>query len=192
VTRQQSFFGQLVAGTDLAVLFATYLAAYWVRVWLWQLGYPLLPIYDIRTSAWIITIMFPAWLIALRYFSLYDPVTYRSTSTVIRRSFKAQILASLLMLNAVFIIRGFNGVSRPLLTLIIMFSFLGFFIEKLAIRFVIRHRSRLQRRSAVWRVLLVGSPNEAENYLQLVREHPEWNLEIVDVVPASPDGTVMR
>ena len=64
--------------------------------------------------------------------------------------------------------------------------------EKLAILFLMRYRWRLQRRSAVWRVLLVGSRDDAENYLELVREHPEWNLEIVDVVPASPDGTAMR
>ena len=55
-----------------------------------------------------------------------------------------------------------------------------------------RYRWRLQRRSAVWRVLLVGSRSDAENYLRLVREHPEWNLRIVDVVSASPAGTAIR
>jgi hypothetical protein len=55
-----------------------------------------------------------------------------------------------------------------------------------------RYRWRLQRRSAVWRVLLVGSQTDAENYLELVREHPEWNLEIVDVVSATPDGAAMK
>ena len=63
------------------------------------------------------------------------------------------------MLNAVFIIRGFNGVSRPLLALIMMFSLVGLLTEKLAIVFLMRYRWRLQRRSAVWRVLLVGSPS---------------------------------
>ncbi len=92
------------------------------------------------------------------------------------------------MLNTVFIIRGFSGVSRPLLALIVMFSLVGLMTEKLAILFLMRYRWRLQRRSAVWRVLLVGNPADAENYLQLVRQHPEWNLEIVDVVATSPDG----
>src|SRR5208282_5004010 len=100
--------------------------------------------------------------IALRYFNLYNPITYRSTSRVITASFKAQALASVLMLNAVFIIRGFNGVSRPLLALIIMFSLAGLVTEKLAILFLMRYRWRLQRRSAVWRVLLVGSQTDAE------------------------------
>ncbi len=192
MTRQQSFFGRLVAASDLAVLFVSFLVAYWVRLRLWLLAYPVLPIGSPRTSAWIITVMFPAWLFASRYFSLYSSATYRSTLRVIGAAFKAQILASILMLNAVFIIRGFAGVSRPLLAMIIMFSFVGLIAEKLAILFLMRYRWRLQRRSAVWRVLLVGSRNDAENYLELVREHPEWNLEIVDVIPASSDGTAMR
>ena len=127
--------------------------------------------------------------------ALFQPVQSDQLSDLLRRywaSFKAQILASVLMLNAVFIIRGFNGVSRPLLALIIMFSFIGLITEKLAILFLMRYRWRLQRRSAVWRVLLVGSHTEAENYLELVREHPEWNLEIVDVVSATPDGTATQ
>ena len=192
MTRQQNFFGRIVAATDLAVLFASYLAAYKVRLKLWELAYPVLPIGSARSSAWVITIMFPAWLIAFRYFSLYSPITYKSTVRVIGASFKAQILGSVLMLNAVFIIRGFDGISRPLLVLNIMFSIIGLMTEKLAILLLIRHRWRLQRRSAVWRVLLVGSRVDAENYLELVREHPEWNLEIVDVVSATSEGMAMR
>jgi FlaA1/EpsC-like NDP-sugar epimerase len=188
VTRQQSFFGRIVAATDLAVLFSSFLAAYWVRVKLWRMGYPLLPIYSVRASAWIITVMFPAWLIALRYFNLYSPVIYRSISTVIAASFKAQVLASVLMLNTVFVLRGFNGVSRPLLALIIMFSLVGLMTEKAVILFLMRYRWRLQRRSAVWRVLLVGNDGDTENYLELIREHPEWNLEIVDVISANSGG----
>jgi FlaA1/EpsC-like NDP-sugar epimerase len=192
VTRQQNFFGRLIAAADLAVLFATYLAAYWARLRLWQLAYPVLPIGSARASAWITTIMFPAWLFAFRYFGLYSPITYRSSFRVARATLKAQVVASALMLNAVFIIRGFNGISRPLLALIILFSFAGLMTEKLVIVFLMRYRWRLQRRSTVWRVLVVGSRSDADNYLDLVREHPEWNFEIVDVIPASPSGTVMR
>ena len=125
MTRKQSFFGRVVAAVDLVVLFASYLAAYLVRLRIWQLGYPFLPIGNVRVSGWIVTIIFPAWLIALRYFSLYNPITYRSTPRVLLATLKAHVLASVLMLNTVFIIRGFNGVSRPLLALVIMFSFFG-------------------------------------------------------------------
>ena len=192
MTRQQNFFGRIVAAADLAILFVTFMASYAVRLKLWELAYPVLPIGNKRASAWILTIMFPAWLFACRYFSLYSPITYRSTFRVIAASFKAQVLASILMLNAVFIIRGFAGVSRPLLTLIIMFSLIGLMAEKMAILLAMRYRWRLQRRSAVWRVLLIGSRRDAENYLELVREHPEWNLEVVDVVSATRSGMAMR
>ncbi len=191
MTRKQNFFGQVVATSDLAVLFASYLIAFSVRVKLWRLGYPLLPIANVRISGWIVTVIFPAWLIALRYFDLYHPISYKSVSGVITATFKAHVLASVLMANAVFAIRGFNGVSRPLLVLIVMFSFIGLVTEKLVVILLLRYGWRLQRRSAVWRVLLVGSRSDAEKYLELVAEHPEWKLEVVDVVFASPNGMVL-
>jgi len=192
LTRKQDFFGRLTIAADLVVLFASFLAAHWVRRKLWRLGYPLLPIGPARVSGWIVTVIFPAWLIALRYFSLYDPASYRRSYSVIARTVKAQILASFLMLNTVFILRGFNGVSRPLLALIIMFSLAALMAEKFAILLLMRYRWRWQRRSTVWRVLVVGSRSDAEHYLELVREHPEWNLAVVDVVAASRDGAAIR
>ena len=192
MTRQQNFFGRVIAATDLAILCLSYLAAYSVRLNLWLLGYPVMPIGGLRASAWILTIVFPAWLIAHRHFNLYSPATYRTISSVFGPAVKAQVVASVLMLNAVFIIRGWSGVSRPLLALVIMFNSISILTEKLALVFVMRYRWRLQRRSTVWRVLLVGSRADAENYLEVVREHPEWNLKIVDVVAASSAGTAVR
>ncbi len=189
MTRKQNFFGQLVAAADLVVLFATFLLAYWVRVKLWRLGYPLLPMSRLRVIDWILALVFPAWLIAFRYFSLYNPISYRSAPGVIPTTIKAHLLASVLMLNALFIIRGFSGASRPFLALMIGFSFVGLVAEKLAVVFLMRYQWRLRRKSNVWRVLLVGSRTDAENYLAMVREHPEWNLEIVDVISASRRGS---
>lgn len=192
MTRKQSFFGRLVAAFDLGVLLAGYVVAYFVRLRLWQIGYPLLPIGNIRASAWIVTILFPAWLIALRYFNLYNPAIYRSTSKVLMATCKAHLLGSILMLNTAFIIRGFDGVSRPLLALVIMFGFVGLIAEKAGLLLVMRYRWRLQRRASVWRVLLVGNQEDARTYLEMVREHPEWNLRVVDVIAASPNGAAVR
>jgi FlaA1/EpsC-like NDP-sugar epimerase len=192
VTRKQNFFGQLVAAADVVVLFAMFLLAYWVRAKLWRLGYPLLRMPRLRTAEWILTLVFPAWLIAFRYFSLYNPVSYRSASGVISTTIKAHLLASVLMLNALFILRGFGGASRPFLALMIGFSSVGLVAEKLAVALLMRYQWRLRRQSNVWRVLLVGSRTDAENYLEMVREHPEWNLEVVDVISTSRDDAAVR
>ena len=192
MNRKQNFFGRLTAAADLVVLFGAYLAAYWIRRKLWRLGYPMLPIGSVRANGWIVTVIFPVWLIALRHFKLYDPVSYRRGRRMVAATVKAQILASVLMLNAVFIFRGFSGVSRPLLALIIVCTFVGLMAEKLGILLMMRYRWRLQRRSAVWRVLLVGNHADAQNYLELVGEHPEWNLQIVDVVTPSHSGAAIR
>jgi FlaA1/EpsC-like NDP-sugar epimerase len=189
MTRKQSFFGQLIIAGDVVILMAAYLAAYHVRVRLWQLNYPLLPFGGgvLRSSGWIVSILLPVWLFALRYFKLYNPLTFKSFSRVLVALVKAQIVATILMLNTVFILRGFAGVSRPLLAFLVMFSFIGLVVEKLAIVLLMKHQWRLQRSGTASRVLIVGSRSDAERYLELVREHPEWNLEIVGIVSTSPN-----
>ena len=166
--------------------------AHHVRLRLWKLGYPLLPIGQLRSSGWIVTVLLPAWLIALRYFDLYSPLIFRSAARTLVASFKAHVLATVLMLNTVFILRGFAGVSRPLLALLVVFGLIGLMFEKLAIIFLLRHQSRLQRSGTASRVLIIGSRSDAEKYFELVREHPEWNLEIVGIVSTSPNETAAR
>jgi FlaA1/EpsC-like NDP-sugar epimerase len=187
MTRRQSFFGQLVIAADIVVLTGAYLAAYHVRSRLWRMGYPVLPFGGgvLRTSGWILSILLPAWLFGLRYFNLYNPRTFKSISGALVACSKAQVIATILMLNAVFILRGFAGVSRPLLALIVVFSFIGLMFEKVVIVLLMKHQWRLRRPGAASRVLIVGSRSDAERYLELVREHPEWNLEIVGIVSTS-------
>ena len=192
MNRRQHFFGRIIAAVDLLVLFGGFLVAYRIRLRLWTAGYPVLPIGSLRHNGWILTVIFPAWLIALRQFNLYNPVTYRRAIPVLRATLKAQVLACVLMLNTTFLIRGFSGVSRPLLVLLIACTLPGLVAEKVAVLLTMRYRWRLQRRSTVWRVLLVGSNSDAENYLELVREHPEWNLEIVDIVSPVLSGPMLR
>lgn len=192
MTRRQNFFGQLVAAADIVVLMGSYLAAYHVRSRLWQLGYPLLPIGSLRASGWIVTVLLPAWLIALRYFDLYSPLTFRSTTGTLIASVKAHVLGTLLMLNTVFILRGFAGISRPLLALIVVFSLIGLMTEKMAIVLLMRHHWRLRRSGTASRVLIVGSRSDAERYFDLVRQHPEWNQEIVGIVSTSANETSAR
>ena len=105
-------------------------------------------------------------------------------------TFKANFTASALMMNVIFILHGYPGASRALMAMIIALSFAAMTIEKLAIVVAMLYLPRLRRPSTAWRVLLVGSRSDAENYLQLVREHPEWNLEIVDIISATRDESM--
>jgi hypothetical protein len=77
--------------------------------------------------------------------------------------------------------------------LFIVVSYFLLAAEKLSIYGWMKYRSRLRRPTNSWKVLLVGSRADAEKYLGLVLQHPDWNMEIVGIVPASmngaPDGT---
>lgn len=171
------------------VLILCYSAAYRIRVWMWRAGYPVLPIERASTHSWVIIVAFVGWIIAERYFGLYDPITYKSVSRVLSTSFKAQMLAAVLMVNTIFVLRGLRGISRPLLALLLVLSLLSSAVEKLIVVMVIRNRWRLQGPTTAWRVLLVGNQEEIQSYLDLVREHPEWSQEIVDVISVVPKRT---
>ncbi len=192
MTRKQNYFGQIILTADLVVVIGCYWAAYCARVWIWQSGYPVLPIGRATVNSWIIILAFAACVIVSRYFGLYIPVSYRSISRVLATSFKAQALEAVLVLNTIFVLRGFSGVSRPLLAFFVLIRLLSSSVERLTIVFVLRYGGRLQRRATAWRVLLVGNPEEAESYLNLVREHPEWNLQIVGIVSATENNPSQR
>jgi len=168
----------------------TYLVAYSIRRRMWWYGFPVLPINSLGANAWLLPIALPAWLIAFRFLGLYHPTINRSAGNLIVRTLKGHLLGSLIMLNTIFIMRGFAGASRMLLALIIAIGGAGLLLEKVAVMCMIRYGGRFRRQSTAWRVLLVGSKSDAENYLELLREHPEWNLEIVDVISASGEETV--
>lgn len=190
MTRKQNFFGQISAATDVAVLSIAYLIAYSIRLRMWWYGYPVLPINSAGANAWVMSIALPAWLIAFRYLGLYKPTTYRSAGNLILTTLKGHLLGALIMLNTIFVMRGFGGASRMLLALIIAIAGVGLLGEKLALMCLIRHGWRLRRPSTVWRVLLVGSRSDAENYLELLGAHPEWNLEIVDIISTTREEIV--
>lgn len=183
MTRKQNFFGQLILTADLVVMMESYLATYWLRSRMTHLSTALPPMTAMDNYIWVLPVLVPSWLIALRYFQLYDAITYKSPFKIISALIKTQVFAALILFSAIFVLKSWST-SRSLLGLFILISFLGFAAEKLSVHVLMRHRWRLRRSTTAWKVLLVGSRADAEKYLGLVRQHPDWNMEIVGVVPA--------
>ena len=190
MTRKQNYFVQLIMTADVAILIGSYVAAYLVHSRLERCFPSMLPIYSVRTYAWIVPILIPSWIIALRYFDLYNPITYKSPRKITFAMIRSQVLATLILLSiaSFFLLRSWRGVSRSLLTLFVAISFTGLLMQKLGVHLAIKYRWLLQRSTTSWKVLLVGTRADAEKYLELVREHPEWNMDVVGVVAASLDG----
>lgn len=188
MTRKQNFFGQLILAVDLVVLMASYLATYYARVWLFRFTSLLLPINGLNAYSWMLPILILSDLVALRYFDLYSAITYRSPLKILSALFKTQILAGLITFSAMFILTNW-GPSRSMMALFITVSYVLLATEKLSIYAVMKYRPRLRRPTTAWKVLLVGNREDAEKYLDLVHEHPDWNTEIVGIVAAFPAGT---
>ena len=168
----------MLAG-DVAVLMLTYIAAYFLRrssilhMGQSRLGRPF------EYYLWIVFIIVPAWLFSMQLFRLYDASVYRSVTRLMSALFKANALASMILFSAIFILTK-SMISRFFIGEFIAISFAGFAIEKLAVRAAMKYRFASGHRTR--RVLLVGERADAQMYLNLVREHPDWNLEIVGLV----------
>jgi FlaA1/EpsC-like NDP-sugar epimerase len=188
MNRKQHYFAQLILTGDLVVLMVSYVVTYIVRQWIYHWTSVLLPMDSINTYAWLLPILIFSGLIALRYFELYDAVSYKSPSTILVALIKTQILAGLIVFSTMFLLTGW-GTSRTLMGLFILVSYVLLAAEKLSIYVWMKYRSRLGRSTTSWKVLLVGNHAEAEKYLDLVLQHPDWNVEIVGIVPASLSGS---
>ena len=132
MTRKQNFFGQLILTADLVVLMESYLATYWLRSRMPALSPSLIPMNSLDTYSWVLPVLVPSWLIALRYFQLYDALTYKSPVRILSALLKTQVFAALILFSAIFILRA-GATSRSLIGLFIVVSFLGFAAEKLTV-----------------------------------------------------------
>lgn len=173
-----------MVAADLAVLLESYVVAYYLRTHTAQdfsLSLPQLG-HGLRGFSWILIIIVPAWIAALQSFGLYEASTYKSKARMALALSKAHLFASLVLFSAVFVLRQY-AVSRSLLSAFVAVSFICFITEKIAARTAIRYRAN--RRRDAWRVLLVGEREDTLSYLNLVREHPDWNVEIVGVLESA-------
>lgn len=166
---------------DLAVLVESYIVGYYLRTRLAEdLSWSLRPlVHGLRGFSWLLLIIVPAWVAALESVGLYDASNYKSTSRMANALCRAQLFASLALFSAVFALRQYS-VSRTLLIGFVAVSFVSLMLEKIAVRVAIRYRAKRHRDA--WRVLVVGERNDAQTYLNLIRENPDWNIEIVGVL----------
>jgi exopolysaccharide biosynthesis polyprenyl glycosylphosphotransferase len=179
--RQEIFFRQIVGAGDVATLIASYVVAYWLRDRLFGPWYgPLLPFAE---YAWILLVIVPIWLLLLRRFGLYDPICYTSLGRLLRAVVKVQVLGGLCLLSVMYLTRS-GQISRLLLQCYLGVSFLALMAEKWGMKAVLDHYRKSQgvhRRQ----VLVVGTGFRTEKYLQLLGDHPHWNIDVMGFLSAN-------
>lgn len=181
---------------DAVVLTVTWLgltvARSWLReAWTWDLipGEAVLHDVDVEMHAWLIALIVPAWLLALSREGTYAPNVARSRLGLTPRLLRAGFVATLGVLGLCFLGHATDYLSRSLFVGFSVAAVFALAAGRWALGFFVRSRGRPLDG---WQVLLVGSVAEVSPLQDAIAAHPEWGIEVVGRVGATPrdDGAL--
>jgi exopolysaccharide biosynthesis polyprenyl glycosylphosphotransferase len=178
--RKERLFAQLMLLCDMAALLASYAAAYWLRNALSRYDYNGLP--PIEDELWLFAIIIPVSYFSLYRVGLYQSKCYESRRVITKSVVKAQIIAGLILLSAMYLGKRIE-ISRLFLQIFLAASTVCLIGGKLGARTLLMRRVQRSRVRKRWRVAVVGDESHAERYMCLLREHPFWAIEVVAVIP---------
>jgi exopolysaccharide biosynthesis polyprenyl glycosylphosphotransferase len=189
IKRHERMFFCIVLASDAAALALAFVASHFLYP-----AWPIAPEPDFGTFAgdkWLPGVIVPAWLAALAWFGLYRPSTYRLNREVLRALAKAHAVASVGLGAAMyFAISG--GASRAFLLTFVVTSLATLGAEKLTIRAVIAWLARRTREGGGQRVLVIGKPDDARRYLEIMRNHARGGIELAGVLPLAGYSAVSQ
>jgi exopolysaccharide biosynthesis polyprenyl glycosylphosphotransferase len=180
---RETILRRVSVAADLGVIGIAFLVALAIRDHLVGFGFrPLGPPAD---QLWIALLAMPIWVGCLRAVGLYRSVRHRSRRALLRDLAKAQTVAALLLLSVPFVF-GRWEVSRLLVHLFLALSFLGLAIKQLLLADAVRRRlpGGFNSRQA----LVVGAPDRVARYIEFLRAHPYWDVQVVGVADDAGPG----
>jgi exopolysaccharide biosynthesis polyprenyl glycosylphosphotransferase len=176
VTRRVLFYETLVAYDGLTVS-AAFAAAYFITAKSPGVSVKLM---GLTAYLWLLWVIVPTWLITLRWFNLYDPVSYSREAKTLGQLVRAHTVAMLLLLSTMYVTKA-EAVSRLLMQTFLVVSFAMLASQKKAIKVLLE-----QRRCRVSfhrpKVLLIGQPRSAQRYFDLLISDVSMNAEVIGLL----------
>jgi exopolysaccharide biosynthesis polyprenyl glycosylphosphotransferase len=176
---QRSLLKQLLGTCDAAVLCGGYILSFEICRDLLERK-----LLGVENYLWVLWVIVPSWLIALRAFGLYRSASYETLGDLFSRVIKTQMFGSLMLLSTMYLTKSAD-ISRVLLQAFIGLSFVGLLIQKFAVRWGLEYL-RQRRGSKVTKVLVISESSRLDAYPHIQKEHVSWHSEIVGfLVPES-------
>ncbi len=176
VKRREILFAQVILVCDAIVLLASCLAAYLIRDGLLSPHFG--PLSHYAGYKWIIWIILPAWFVSLWRFNLYRPSSHKSSGAIMLSLLKAQALAGLILLSAMYLTMS-EYVSRLFLETFLLISWIVLLGERILVRLALHTHAKWRRAQRAWQVLVVSDERHFEGYLELLRANPHWGVKVV-------------
>ncbi len=168
---------------DMAVIVASFLAAYWVRG---PLLTPILdrPVHPLGRYLNLLYVIVPAWGLIFWFLGLYRSHRTVSLRREIREITRAGVTGGALLALVIFLTKTSLDFSRLLLGIFILINWAALSMERILVRTA--GRGARSRGRNVRRVLLVGTDQRADSFRSLIEEHPYWGIDIIGFI--DPDG----
>lgn len=136
-------------------------------------------VYPLEKYAWMMIIVVPLWIVCLSHFGVYQSIRKKKFKDLFWDIFDASVLA-VLTFSAIAFLLKLEILSRAFVIILFVSIILMLIIEKWSVLALLQH---MRRQGYNYRVLLiVGSGERAENFAQMIDEHPHWGLKILGFV----------
>lgn len=190
VKEHHRFFRSLLLGADIAVIAASWGAAYWIR---FESGLPVLPPptgYDPSLYLLPVAVIPVLWPTIFRWLDLYRPRRVTSYRRELIELVQASTLAVLVLIAAAYLVFK-TELSRIVLVLFWTISTLALVATRIAFRETVRS---LRRRGRNLRhVLIVGGGEVAAALLERINRHREFGLCVAGLLsPEDPADPALR
>ncbi len=180
---------QVTRSCDAAALVGAYFCSYHLHDVLFSGVYQ--PMAALREYIWMLWLILPFWLYAMRRARMYEADCYASFATLFKRLFKAQIIGAMLLLSFLFVSRSWN-VSRLFTQTFIAVSFVAVVCERSTLK-LLTDRTSLSFVAHLPRIVVIGEGAQVESYAAFMRKHSWLVREIIGYLsvhnPAPPART---
>lgn len=170
--RQEAMFAHAVLVADIAVLAASFFAAYVLRgrfAWYGEL----LPLQEF---VWVLGLIVVLWPTLAQSVGLTESQTYLWPRRTFFLTARVHVIGGLALLSSLYMLRAVE-VSRLLMQTFLLVSGVALAAERIVIRHVML-RSAAGRRPHGRRTLVIGTTPAAARFQRLVNSRPHWGSEI--------------
>jgi exopolysaccharide biosynthesis polyprenyl glycosylphosphotransferase len=174
ITRH-ALFQQALTAADIVTLIVAFAASYYLAATLL-----IKIIMPLTTYIWLLWVIIPVWILTLRWFGLYETLTYSSLSRSLGHLVRAHFVAALLLLSTMYVTKAVI-VSRVLMQTFLTVSFVALAGQKSALQALLKRR-RWRVAFNHPRVLLVGNPEKTSRCLSVLERHTWMSAEVVGLL----------
>jgi exopolysaccharide biosynthesis polyprenyl glycosylphosphotransferase len=172
---QAKLLNRMTIIADLSLVAVSFVIAFYFRRDF--LAGPLLG--SIKDYSWILLPALPIWYYLLAKYKLYQSIRNIGVPDLFYRIFSVHFFAGFFV-SALILFFDRDFFSRRLVLVFVVASFFLIFTERICLKLVLGY---IRRKGFNFRqLLIVGTKERAQEFIQLVENHADWGLRVIGVL----------